>query len=125
MAGAGDVIRATRELRQGQQDMLDAVSGLGSGAKGFFSDLAGFFARPENLLALIICLTAVVGIYRLLRSEHIIPAPSRPGVGSMLASPMARSLVTRMLVAIILAALGLAALTGRLSGLADLLQSLF
>jgi hypothetical protein len=124
MAGAGDVIRATRELRQGQQDMLDAVSGLGSG-RGFFSDLPGFFARPENLLALIICLTAVVGIYRLLRSEHIIPAPSRPGVGSMLASPMARSLVTRMLVAIILAALGLAALTGRLSGLADLLQSLF
>ncbi|OLN25558.1 hypothetical protein DVDV_3257 [Desulfovibrio sp. DV] len=105
--------------------MLDAVSGLGSGSKGLLSSLNDFFHSPDNLLALAICLVSVVGIYRLLRAEHIIPAPSRPSMGGMLASPLARSMVVRAMFAIVLAALGLAVAFGRLTGLLDLVKNLF
>jgi len=111
---ANDIARGIGELRQGQQDALDAVSGLGSGAKGLSGRLADFFDKPENLLALAICLVALIGIYRLLRSEHIIPAPSRPAIGSLLSGALGRSLIVRALVALVLAALGLAFFTGRL-----------
>ncbi len=114
---ANDIARGVGELRQGRQDVLDAVSGLGSGAKGWSWGLSDFFAKPENLLALAICLVALIGIYRLLRSEHILPAPSRPAVGSLLSGSLGRSLIVRALVALVLGALGLALLTGRLSAL--------
>ena len=111
---ASDIVRGANALRQEQQGVLDAVSGLGSGAKGLSGGLADFFGKPENLLALAICLVALVGIYRLLRSEHIIPAPSRPAVGTLLSGPLGRSLIVRALAALVLGALGLALLTGRL-----------
>lgn len=111
---ANDIAGGAKELQQGRQDVLDAVSDLGAGAKGLSSGLSDFFARPENLLALAICLVALIGIYRLLRSEHIIPAPSGPGLGSLLSGFMGRGLLVRALIALILGALGLALFTGRL-----------
>ena len=125
MAGGADLARSARELQGRQQDMLDAVSGLGSGSKGLLSELNDFFHSPDNLLALAICLISVVGIYRLLRAEHIIPAPSGPSMGGMLASPLARRLVLRAMFAIVVAALGLAAASGRLAGLLDVVKNLF
>lgn len=113
-AMANDITRGVGELHQGQQEMLEAVSGLGAGAQGLTGRLADFFDKPENLLALAICLVALLGIYRLLRSEHIIPAPSRPAVGSLLSGFMGRGLLVRALIALVLGALGLALLTGRL-----------
>jgi hypothetical protein len=115
MANANDIVRGAKELQQGRQDVLDAVSDLGSGAKGLSSGLSDFLARPENLVALAICAVALVGIYRLLRSEHIIPAPSRPAVGSLLSGALGRSLLFRALAALVLGALGLALFTGRLA----------
>ena len=111
---ANDITRGVGELHQGQQEALDAVSDLGSGAKGLTGRLADFFDKPENLLALAICLVALIGIYRLLRSEHIIPAPSRPAVGSLLSGALGRGLIVRALIALVLGALGLALATGRL-----------
>ena len=125
MAGGADLVRSAKELQGRQQDMLDAVSGLGSGSRGLASELGDFFQNPDNLLALAICLVSMIGIYRLLRAEHIIPAPSRPSMGGMLASPLARSMVLRAMFAIVLAALGLAAASGRLAGLLDLVKNLF
>lgn len=110
---ANDIARGVGELRQGQQEVLEAVSELGSGAKGLPGRLSDFFDKPENLLALAICFVALVGIYRLLRSEHIIPAPSRPAMGS-LSGAKGRGLLWRALIALVLAALGLALFTGRL-----------
>ncbi|MHC1789949.1 hypothetical protein [Solidesulfovibrio sp.] len=125
MAGGADIARSAKELHGRQQDMLDAVSGLGSGAGGFLSGLGAFFRDPDNLLAMAICLISLVGLYRLLRAEHIIPAPSRPSGGGLLSSAMARRMVLRLVFAVVLAALGLAVATGRLAGLLDLLKSSF
>lgn len=110
---ANDIMGGAKELQQGQRDVLDAVSDLGSGAKGLSGRLSDFFDKPENLLALAICLAALVGIYRLLRSEQIIPAPSRPAVGSLLSGSLGRSLIVRALIALVLGALGLALFSGR------------
>lgn len=129
MAGGADIARSAKELQGRQQDMLDAVSGMGSGAGGFFSGLSDFFHNVDNLLALGVCVIAVVGIYRLLRSEHIIPGPSPsaggPGLAGLLASPMARRMIVRALFAIVLAAVGLAVASGRLTGLLELFKSRF
>jgi hypothetical protein len=125
MAGGADMVRSAKELQGRQQDMLDAVSGLGSGSRGFASELNAFFRDPANLLALAICLVALIGLYRLLRAENIIPAPSRPAMGGMLASPMARRMILRAMFALVAAALGLAAATGRLAGLLDMLKGSF
>lgn len=125
MAGGANIARSAKELRDRQQDMLDAVSDIGSGSKGLLSDFSDFFHKPDNLLALAVCLIALVGMYRLLRAENIIPAPSRPSMGGIMASPMARRMVLRIIFAIVLAAMGLAAATGRLAGLADLFKSFF
>ena len=111
---ANDITRGVGELHQRQQDMLEGVSELGAGAKGLPGRLGDFFDKPENLLALAICLIALIGIYRLLRSEHIIPAPSRPAVGSLLPGLMGRGLFVRALIALVLGAVGLALFTGRL-----------
>jgi len=128
MAGAADIVRSAKELQGGQQGMLDAVSGLGSGTSGFFSGVNAFFHNTDNLLALGVCLVSVAGIYRLLRAEHIIPAPSRPngpGLAGLFASPLVRRMVLRTLLALVLAALGLAAASGRLLGLLGQFKSLF
>lgn len=114
---ANNIAGGVGELGQRQQDVLEAVSGLGSGARSLPGRLADFFDKPENLLALAICLVALIGIYRLLRSEHIIPAPSRPAIGSLLSGHTGRSLIVRALVALVLGALGLALATGRLGSL--------
>ena len=115
MAGVNDIAQSAKQLGQDRQDALDALSGAGSGAKGLASGLADFIDKPENLVALAICAIALVGIYRLLRSEHIIPAPSRPAGGSLLSGPLGRSLIVRALIAVVLGALGLALATGRLA----------
>jgi len=129
MAGAADIARSAKELRGSEQNVLDAVSGLGSGSSGLLSSISAFFHNADNLLALAICLVSVVGIYRLLRSEHIIPTPSRPmmgsGLGALLESPMARRLLLRALFAVVLAAIGLAAASGHLAGLVDRFKALF
>ena len=128
MGQAADIARSAKELQGTQQQMLDAVSGLGSGTGSFFSGVNGFFHNTDNLLALGICLISVVGIYRLLRAEHIIPAPSRPSgpdLTGLLSSPLARRMVVRALLAIVLAALGLAVASGRLVGLVDRFKAFF
>lgn len=125
MAGVADLARSAKELQGSQQDMLDAVSGLGSGSRNLVSEFGAFFHNPDNLLALAICLVSVIGMYRLLRAEHIIPAPSRPSMGGMLTSPLARRMVLRAIFALVLAALGLAVVMGRLTGLLELLKSGF
>ena len=128
MADAADIVRAAKELQGGQQRMLDAVSGPGLGTSHFFSDVNAFFHQGDNLLALGVCLVSVAGIYRLLRAEHIIPAPSRPtgpGLASLFASPLVRRMILRTLLALVLAALGLAAASGRLLGLLGQFKSLF
>ena len=128
MGQAADIARSAKELQGGQQQLLDAVSGLGSGSSGFFSGVNAFFHNIDNLLALGLCLVSVVGIYRLLRAEHIIPAPSRPSgpdLTGLLSSPLARRMMVRALLAIVLAALGLAAASGHLAGLVERFQAFF
>ena len=128
MGQTADIARSAKELQGGQQPILNAVSGLGSGTGGFFSDVNAFFHNVDNLLALGICLVSVVGIYRLLRAEHIIPAPSRPStpdLTGLLSSPVDRRMVVRALFALVLAALGLAAASGRLAGLVDRVKAFF
>ncbi len=120
MAGATDVARSVQELQERQGQVLDALSGSGQTGRG----LADFFSSPDNLLALCVCVAALVGIYRLLRSENIIPAPSGPSTGSVFATLLARRLALTLIIAVV-AALGLALLAGRLSGLAEALKRFF
>ncbi len=115
MPGADEVVRSVRELHEKQQGMLDALPGSTGG--GGLRGLADFFRSPDNLLALAVCLVAVIGIYRLLRSENIIPARQSSGVGGLLAAAMARRLLWRLLFFIVLAAIGLALFAGWLPGL--------
>lgn len=83
MAGVQDVARSVGEMRETGQGALEGIAGTASGAAGAARGLADFFRGPDNLLALLVCLIALIGLYRLLRAEHIIPAPA--GGGGMLA----------------------------------------
>ena len=86
MPGADDVARSVGELSKGQGQALDALSGAAAGAGNAAHGLSDFFRSTDNLLALVVCLLAVAGVYRLLRSENIIPAPSREAGGSVFAA---------------------------------------
>lgn len=129
MAGAADIARSAKELQGSEQGVLDAVSGLASGNSGLLSSIKAFFNNVDNLLALVICLVAVVGIYRLLRSERIIPGPSQAlsgsGLAALLEKPLARRLILGTLAAVVLAAIGLAAASGHLAVLVSHFKSMF
>ncbi|WP_300161994.1 hypothetical protein [Solidesulfovibrio sp.] len=125
MAGATDVARSIQDLQERQGQALDALSGAASGAGQAGREVSDFFHSPDNLLALCVCAAALVGIYRLLRSENIIPAPSGPSTGSVFAALLARRLALKLIVLAVVAALGLALLAGRLSGLAEALKRFF
>jgi len=122
MAGGDDIGRGLKEFGEGAGQILDTVSSppsdLGLGG------LVAFFEKPDNLLALAVCLAAVAGIYRLLRSEGVIPAPKRRG-GGLLASPFARRMALRIMFLVVVAALGLALAVGRMAGLHDVLKRFF
>ncbi|WP_428566469.1 MAG: hypothetical protein ACP59X_06310 [Solidesulfovibrio sp. DCME] len=79
MPDAQDMARSIGELQERQQGLRDGLSGLASGLAAAGRGLREFFHSPDNVLALLICLAALVGIYRLLRAEHIIPAPADSG----------------------------------------------
>ncbi len=121
---AGDMMRSVREMQGRQQEVLDAVSGTGQGAAKTVHDLKAFFTSPDNLIALAVCLAAVIGLYRLLRSENIIPR-YRVASGNMLSGFLARRLALRLMVLLTLFALGLALAAGHAGGLLESLKSLF
>lgn len=125
MAGVEEVTRSIGEMRQGGQDVLDGLSGGASGVPGSAHGLADFFRSPDNLLALAVCLLAVIGIYRLLRAENIIPAPRPSAGGGLLASFLARRLAVRLVFVVLIAAVGLALAMGRLAGVVELLKRFF
>lgn len=124
MAGAGEVMRSVQETQQGAREALESLSGGVSQTGKSVSGLADYFQKPENLLALAVCLLAVVGIYNLLRSENIIPSTSRQG-GSLFASFLARRLALRVILFVVVAAIGLALTMGRLTGLLEGFKHLF
>uniref|UniRef100_I2Q400 Uncharacterized protein n=1 Tax=Desulfovibrio sp. U5L TaxID=596152 RepID=I2Q400_9BACT len=124
MAVAGEVMRSVGETQSGAREALDALAnGAGSAGKAA-SGFADFFHRPENLLALAVCVMAVAGLYSLLRSENIIPS-ARPRGGSLLGTFLARRLALRIIFFIVVAAFGLALATGRLAGLAEIFRNFF
>ncbi|MEA5088811.1 hypothetical protein [Solidesulfovibrio sp.] len=125
MPGAEDVARSVGELSKGRGQALDALSGAAAGAGNAAHGLAEFFCSTDNLLALVVCLLAVAGIYRLLRAENIIPAPSRGSGGSFFAAFLARRLALRLIGFALLAALALVLAMGRLPGLVAALRGLF
>lgn len=112
MPGAQDVVRSIGALRQRQQEMLDGLSGGPSGLDGAVRALVGFLRDPDNLLALLVCVAAVVGLYRLLRAERIIPAPEVRAGGSRWAALLSGRLARLVLFAVA-AALGLLAVAMR------------
>ncbi len=124
MAGVGDVTRSVRETQQGASEALDALSGGVAATGKSVSALADFFHKPDNLLALAVCLTALLGIYSLLRAENIIPAYRRQG-GGVLASFLARRLALRLILFLVVAAAGLALASTRLAGFLDVLKRFF
>jgi hypothetical protein len=124
MPDVNEVLRATEDLRQTPEQVTGAVS---SGAKGLAegaSDFGAFFKSPDNLLALAICLVSLVGLYRLLRSEQIIPAMRRRE-GGLLSSALAQHLAMRLILFAVLAALGLALLVARLTGFFEYARHMF
>ncbi|WP_029457632.1 hypothetical protein [Solidesulfovibrio alcoholivorans] len=125
MPGADDVARSVGELSKGQGQALDALSGAAAGAGSAAHGIADFLRSTDNLLALVVCLLAVAGIYRLLRAENIIPAPSRGAGGSVFAAFLARRLALRLVGFALLAALALVLAMGRLPGLVAALRGLF
>jgi hypothetical protein len=124
MAAAGEVMRSVKETQSGVREALDSFSGGAASAGKAASGLADFFHRPENLLALAVCVVAVAGLYSLLRSENIIPS-ARTGAGSLFGTFLARRLALRVVFFVVVAALGLALATGRLAGLAEVFRNLF
>jgi hypothetical protein len=125
MPGADDVARSVGELSKGQGQALDALSGAAAGAGNAAHGLSDFFRSTDNLLALVVCLLAVAGVYRLLRAENIIPAPSREAGGSVFAAFFARRLALKLIGFALLAALALVLAMGRLPGLVAALRGLF
>lgn len=125
MAGVEEVTRSIGQMRQGGQDVLDGLSGGASGVSGSAHGLGDFFHSPDNLLAMLVCLLAVVGIYRLLRAENIIPAPRPLSGGGLLASFLARRLAVRLVFVVLVAAVGLALAMGRLTGVVEALKRFF
>jgi hypothetical protein len=125
MPGADDVARSVGELSKGRGQALDALSGAAAGAGNAAHGITDFFRSADNLLALVVCLLAVAGIYRLLRAENIIPAPSRGSGGSFFATFLARRLALRLIGFALLAALALVLAMGRLPGLVAALRGLF
>lgn len=123
MADATDILRATEGLREARDQ---ATGSLAAGAKDTaqgLSDFADFFRQPDNLVALAICLIALVGIYRLLRAERIIPAPSRGG--GLFSSVLAQRLAVRLILGLVVVAVTLALLAMRLTVLVEFARSLF
>lgn len=125
MPGADDMARSVGELSRQQGQVLDALSGAAGGVGSAAHGFADFFRSTDNLLALVVCLLAMAGVYRLLRSENIIPAPSRETGGSVFASLLARRLALRLIGFVLLAALALVLAMGRLQGLVAALRGLF
>jgi hypothetical protein len=119
MPDANDLLRATEGLRQAQEQ----VSGIGKGLSGGTSSLTAFFKSPDNLIALAICLVSLVGIYRLLRSEHIIPAYQKGG--GLFSSALAQRLAIKIIFVVVIASLGLALMVGRMSRLLEAVRGLF
>ncbi|MGE4536033.1 hypothetical protein K9F62_01150 [Desulfovibrio sp. JY] len=123
MAGADDVMRSVGELQGKGQGIADALSGNAHQAVDAARGLSGFFHNLDNLLALVVCLAAVVGLYRLLRAENIIPAP-RLGAG-FAGSFLARRLALRIMLFAVVALVGLALASGRLAALVAAFSRLF
>lgn len=124
MPQATDILRATEDLRQAHGQATD---GLAAGAKDMAQGargIADFFTHADNLVALFICLIALVGLYRLLRAERIIPAPFRPG-GGIFSSALAQRMALKLILAVVVLAVALAFLALRLDGLLPFLRSLF
>jgi len=124
MAGVGEVMRSVQETQQGAREALESLSSGAAQSGKSVSGLAEFFQKPDNLLALAVCLMAVVGIYHLLRAENIIPATNRQG-GSLFASFLARRLALRIILFVVVAAIGLALAMGRLTGLLETFKHFF
>ncbi|EFL50246.1 conserved hypothetical protein [Solidesulfovibrio fructosivorans JJ]] len=106
MAGADDVMRSVGELGEKGKDIADAFSGNAHHSLDAARGLSDFFHKPDNLLALAVCLAAVIGLYRLLRAEGIIPAP-RLGTG-LAGTFLARRLALWLVVSVVTSAIGLA-----------------
>jgi|GEM_PF-2443507 len=123
MAGADDVMRSVGELQEKGQGIADALPGNAHQAVDAARGLSDFFHKPDNLLALLVCLAAVVGLYRLLRAENIIPAP-RQGAG-FAGSFLARRLALRIMLFAVVALVGLALASGRLAALVAAISRLF
>ena len=124
MSAVDDLARSAKELQGQRQEIVDTLSGAASGVDGTASRLTDFFHHPENLLALGVCLVALIGMYRLLRSEQIIPAPRRPSLG-LLGSAMVRRWIVGAMLFVVLAAFGLAMALGRVTSLLDTIKGLF
>lgn len=124
MPDATDILRATEGLRQTQEQATDS---LAAGAKGVAQGVHGFadfFKHVDNLFALVICFVALVGLYRLLKAERIIPSYRRPG-GGLLSSALAQRLAVKLILGVVVAAVVLTLLALRLTNLLPLLRSLF
>lgn len=124
MPDANDILHATEDLRKAQEQAAGSLSSGGHGLSQGVSSFFAFFKSPDNLLALAVCLVALAGLYRLLRSEHIIPEPRRSG-GGLLSSAVAQRLALKLILGTVLAAVGLALLVGRVSGVLEALRQFF
>lgn len=125
MSRADDLMRSVGELREKGQGIPDAFGGGTSHILTATRQITDFFRNPDNLLALVVCAVAVIGIYRLLRSENIIPAPRRSQGGSLLVSFVARRLALRLLLFVVAAAIGLALASGHIISLVAALRRMF
>lgn len=124
MTAADDLARSAKELQGQRQEILDTLTGAPSNVSGAASRVTDFFHHTDNLLALGVCLVAVIGLYRLLRSEQIIPAPRKPSF-DLLGSALVRRWILRAIFFIVLAAFGLALAMGRLTALFDTVRQIF
>lgn len=124
MAAAGEVMRSVGETGAGARKALDSVTGGTAAAGKAVSGLSDFFHRPDNLLALAVCVAAVAGLYALLRSENIIPSARLRG-GGLAGTFLTQRLALRIILFVVAAALGLVLVTGRLSGLVETLRNFF
>jgi len=125
MPDANDILGAAQGLRQVQEEATGTLSGSGQDLVHGMSGFVDFFRHPENLLALTICLVSLIGLYRLLRAERIIPAYHSQGRGGIFSSALAQRLAMKIIIMVVLAMIGLALFVARMSGLFDNMRHLF
>ena len=124
MPDANDIQRAAEALHGVQDQATGALSTGGQGLARGLGGFADFFKHADNLFALTICLVSLVGLYRLLLAEPIIPA-APPRTGGIFSSALAQRLALKIILMVVLAAIGLALFVTRMSGVLESVRQLF